>query len=99
MRISDWSSDVCSSDLSLPFANINEDALVQVMINLLKNAAEALEHSRKPRIRVETESRNGVSVVVGKGKCSAVLRIEILVVENETGVPEHILDNQIGRAG
>src|SRR3546814_17974544 len=68
MRISDWSSDVCSSDLSLPFANINEDALVQVMINLLKNAAEALEHSRKPRIRVETAFRHGVSVVVGKGK-------------------------------
>src|SRR3546814_7576378 len=33
-----------SYDPSLPFANINEDALVQVMINLLKNAAEALEH-------------------------------------------------------
>src|SRR3546814_5174644 len=46
MRISDWSSDVCSSDL-----------------------------------------------VVGKGKGSAVLPIEILVVDNGPGVPEHILDH------
>src|SRR3546814_4788196 len=30
-------------DPSLPFAEINGDAFVQVMLNLLKNAAEALE--------------------------------------------------------
>lgn len=82
-----------SYDPSLPFANINDDALVQVMINLLKNAAEALEHKEKPRIRVETAFRHGVSVVVGKGKGSAVLPIEILVVDNGPGVPEHILDH------
>jgi two-component system nitrogen regulation sensor histidine kinase GlnL len=77
----------------LPFANINDDALVQVMINLLKNAAEALEHVAKPRIRVETAFRHGVSVVVGDGKGSAVLPIEILVIDNGPGVPEHILDH------
>ncbi|WP_176591141.1 nitrogen regulation protein NR(II) [Sphingobium sp. EM0848] len=82
-----------SYDPSLPFANINDDALVQVMINLLKNAAEALEYTEKPRIRVETAFRHGVSVVVGKGKGSAVLPIEILVVDNGPGVPEHILDH------
>lgn len=80
-------------DPSLPFAIINDDALVQVMINLLKNAAEALEHSDKPWIRVETAFRHGVSVVVGDGKGSAVLPIEILVIDNGPGVPEHILDH------
>ncbi|MBV2147301.1 two-component sensor histidine kinase [Sphingobium sp. AS12] len=80
-------------DPSLPFAIINEDALVQVMINLLKNAAEALEHVAKPRIRVETAFRHGVSVMVGGGKGSAVLPIEIVVVDNGPGVPEHILDH------
>jgi len=80
-------------DPSLPFANINDDALVQVMINLLKNAAEALEHVAKPRIRVETAFRHGVSVMVGGGKGSAVLPIEIVVVDNGPGVPEHILDH------
>lgn len=78
-------------DPSLPFAVINDDALVQVMINLLKNAAEALENSEDPCIRVETAFRHGVSVVIDDGKGSAVLPIEILVVDNGPGVPEHIL--------
>ncbi|MEJ7927097.1 ATP-binding protein [Sphingobium sp. AN641] len=80
-------------DPSLPPAMINGDALVQVMLNLLKNAAEALAHVDKPRIRVETAFRHGVSVVVGGGKGSAVLPIEILVIDNGPGVPEHILDH------
>ena len=80
-------------DPSLPFANINEDALVQVMINLLKNSAEALEQVENPSIRVETAFRHGVSVVMGGGKGSAVLPIEIVVVDNGPGVPEHILDH------
>lgn len=80
-------------DPSLPFAIINDDALVQVMINLLKNAAEALDHTPRPRIRVETAFRHGVSVVVGGGKGSAVLPIEILVIDNGPGVPDHILDH------
>ena len=80
-------------DPSLPSAIINDDALVQVMLNLLKNAAEALEHHSKPRIRVETAFRHGVSVVIGDGKGSAALPIEILVVDNGPGVPEHILDH------
>lgn len=80
-------------DPSLPFANINEDALVQVMINLLKNAAEALVHIDRPRIRVETAFRHGVSVMLGGSKGSAVLPIEILVIDNGPGVPEHILDH------
>jgi two-component system nitrogen regulation sensor histidine kinase GlnL len=32
-------------------------------------------------------------MVVGKGKGSAVLPIEILVIDNGPGVPEHILDH------
>ena len=80
-------------DPSLPFSVINDDALVQVMINLLKNAAEALEHCENPRIRVETAFRHGVSVVVEDGRGSAALPIEILVVDNGPGVPEHILDH------
>lgn len=80
-------------DPSLPFAIINDDALVQVMINLLKNAAEALEDVQAPKIRVETAFRHGMSVMIGDGKGSVVLPIEILVIDNGPGVPEHILDH------
>lgn len=80
-------------DPSLPFAVINDDALVQIMLNLLKNAAEALDEVEEPCIRVETAFRHGVSVVLGDGKGSAVLPIEILVIDNGPGVPEHILDH------
>lgn len=80
-------------DPSLPFAIINDDALVQVMINLIKNAAEALEHVDDGCIRVETAFRHGVSVVMGEGKGSAVLPIEILIIDNGPGVPDHILDH------
>lgn len=80
-------------DPSLPFAIINDDALVQVMINLIKNAAEALENVDDGWIRVETAFRHGVSVVMDEGKGSAVLPIEILIVDNGPGVPDHILDH------
>lgn len=80
-------------DPSLPFSVINDDALVQVMLNLLKNAAEALEHVDQPWIRVETAFRHGVSVVMEGGRGSAALPIEILVVDNGPGVPDHILDH------
>ena len=80
-------------DPSLPFAVINDDALVQVMINLIKNATEALEDVDGGWIRVETAFRHGVSVVLEEGKGSAVLPIEILIVDNGPGVPDHILDH------
>lgn len=80
-------------DPSLPFALINGDALVQVMINLLKNAAEALEGVDRPEVRIVTAYRHGVSVMMGGGKGNAVLPIEILVIDNGPGVPEHIRED------
>ncbi len=80
-------------DPSLPFAQVNGDALVQVMINLLKNAAEALEATEKPRIRIVTAFRHGMSVMMGEGTGSAALPIEILVIDNGPGVPDHIREH------
>src|SRR3546814_2505514 len=50
-------------DPSLPFAEINGDAFVQVMLNLLKNAAEALEGMEQGEICIATAYRHGVSVM------------------------------------
>lgn len=82
-----------SFDPSLPTVRCNGDALVQIMINLLKNAAEALDGLPNPQIRIETAFRHGVSVMLGGGKGSAILPIEILVIDNGPGVPEQIRDD------
>lgn len=80
-------------DPSLPFAQINGDALVQVMLNLLKNAAEAMQGQEEGEIRIVTAYRHGVSVMMGGGRGNAVLPIEILVIDNGPGVPAHIRDH------
>lgn len=82
-------------DPSLPDARCNGDALVQIMINLLKNAAEALGNTKNSVIRIETAFRHGVSVVLGDGdgRGSAILPIEILVIDNGPGVPANIADH------
>lgn len=80
-------------DPSLPFAQCNPDALVQVTINLLKNASEALAGHPNPTLRIETAYRHGVSVMLGEGKGNAVLPIEIAVIDNGPGVPPHLRDH------
>lgn len=80
-------------DPSLPAALCHPDALVQVMINLLKNASEALADTPKPVIRIETAFRHGFSVMLGEGKGNAVLPIEILIIDNGPGVPPAIQED------
>lgn len=79
-------------DPSLPFAVVNGDALVQIMLNLLKNAAEALETVRKGEVQVMTAYRHGVSVMI-EGKGNATLPIEIQITDNGPGVPDHIREH------
>lgn len=74
-------------DPSLPLPRCNVDALTQVMLNLLKNAAEALSDTPAPVVRIETAFRHGVTVMLGEGRGSSVLPIEIVVIDNGPGVP------------
>lgn len=50
-------------DPSLPYALCHADTLEQVIINLLKNASEALSDTPNPAIRIETAFRDRKSVV------------------------------------
>jgi two-component system nitrogen regulation sensor histidine kinase GlnL len=83
-------------DPSLPPASINRDALLQVVINLLKNASEAVHTVRNPRIVLTTAYRHGLAVSVAPGRPRRPLPIEICVVDNGPGAPadiaEHIFD-------
>ncbi len=79
-------------DPSLPFAQVNGDALVQIMLNLVKNAVEAVEDKENGTVQVATAYRHGLSVLSTRGKGTSPLQIEIQVIDNGPGVPENIRD-------
>jgi len=79
-------------DPSLPPAQVNRDALTQVLINLLKNARQAVESERRPRIVLATAYRHGITVDGGAGRRVA-LPIEICVIDNGPGARADIADH------
>ena len=78
---------------SLPPARINRDALLQIVINLLKNAREAVRAVRNPQIVLTTAYRHGMSVSAGEGRPRLPLPIEICVIDNGPGAPADIADH------
>jgi two-component system, NtrC family, nitrogen regulation sensor histidine kinase GlnL len=80
-------------DPSLPPVLIDSDAFLQVLLNLLKNAAEALAGLAQPRITLATAYRHGVSISTGAGRKRQPLPIEILVIDNGPGAPEDIAEH------
>jgi two-component system nitrogen regulation sensor histidine kinase GlnL len=80
-------------DPSLPPALIDPDALLQILINLLKNASEAVKGERTPRITITTAYRHGMTVSAAPGKPKQPLPIEICVVDNGPGAPADIADH------
>jgi two-component system nitrogen regulation sensor histidine kinase GlnL len=80
-------------DPSLPPVLIDSDAFLQVLLNLLKNAAEALCDTAAPRITLATAYRHGMSVSAGPGLPRQPLPIEILVTYNGPGAPADIAEH------
>ncbi len=80
-------------DPSLPRAMANRDALLQVLINLLKNAATALGERGERRITLTTSYRHGMSVAAAPGRPRRPLPIEICVVDSGPGAPEDIAEH------
>ena len=80
-------------DPSLPLARINRDALTQVVLNLLKNAREAVVSSAEPRLAITTAYRHGMAVSAGSGRPRRPLPIEICVIDNGPGAPDDIADH------
>jgi two-component system nitrogen regulation sensor histidine kinase GlnL len=80
-------------DPSLPPVLVDPDAFLQVMLNLLKNAAEALDGLSQPRIALTTAYRHGMSVSTGAGRPRQPLPIEIQVIDNGPGAPADIADH------
>jgi len=79
-------------DPSLPHAKGDADTLMQALLNLIKNAAEAVEPlGTTGEITLETRFRSGVSSRNGSSG-SEHLPIEIRIIDNGPGIAEHIAD-------
>jgi two-component system nitrogen regulation sensor histidine kinase GlnL len=80
-------------DPSLPPAQINRDALLQIVINLLKNAREAVRETPDSRIILTTAYRHGITISTAPGRPRQMLPIEICVMDTGPGAPPDIADH------
>ncbi len=80
-------------DPSLPPVLVDREALLQVLINLLKNAAEAVAATRSPRIVLTTAYRHGMAVSAAPGRARQPLPIELCVLDNGPGAPADIAEH------
>ncbi|MGQ7791753.1 two-component system sensor histidine kinase NtrB [Faunimonas sp. B44] len=78
-------------DPSLPPVYANRDQLVQVFLNLLKNAAEAIGSARDGEIMLKTAFRPGIRMAVPGSRSKVSLPLEFSVTDNGPGVPEDLL--------
>ncbi len=78
-------------DPSLPLVAANRDALVQVFLNLLKNAAEA--SGKNGKIRMTTAFRPGLKVRPAGGGATVSLPLEVRIIDNGPGVADGLADH------
>ena len=78
-------------DPSLPPVYANRDQLVQVFLNLVKNAAEALGDREGAEITLSTAYRPGIRLQVPGASDRVALPLEFCVHDNGPGVPEDML--------
>ncbi|MEH6524900.1 MAG: ATP-binding protein [Sneathiella sp.] len=77
-------------DPSLPFVYGNRDQLVQVLLNLIKNAAEAVPDD-KGEIILTTAYRHGIRLAVPGSTDKVQLPLEVGILDNGPGIPEEIV--------
>jgi two-component system nitrogen regulation sensor histidine kinase GlnL len=78
-------------DPSLPPVLGNRDQLIQVFLNLVKNAAEAIGDEHDGEILLSTAFRPGVRLTLPGTKTRVSLPLEFCVRDNGPGVPEDLM--------
>ena len=78
-------------DPSLPSVYANRDQLVQVFLNLIKNAAEAIGDKPDGEIQLTTAYRPGIRLSVAGSREKISLPLEFCVHDNGPGVPADLL--------
>jgi two-component system nitrogen regulation sensor histidine kinase GlnL len=81
-----------SYDPSLPHVHGNRDQLIQVLLNLVKNAAEAIDGMDRPdgEIHLATGFQHGVRLSAASKRGRANLPLFVSVRDNGPGIPEDI---------
>src|SRR5215212_5679292 len=78
-------------DPSLPDVLANRDQFIQVFLNLMKNAAEAIGDQPDGQIELTTAFRPGVRLQIPGSKTRVSLPLEFCVKDNGVGVPSDLL--------
>ena len=78
-------------DPSLPAVYANRDQLVQIFLNLVKNAAEAVGDKPEGEIMLTTAYRPGIRLSVAGSREKISLPLEFCVIDNGPGVPADLL--------
>lgn len=78
-------------DPSLPPVPGNRDQLIQVFLNLAKNACEAMDGAESPTLTLSTAFRPGMRVAAKGSRERVSLPIALTVADNGPGVPEDVL--------
>ncbi|MGQ3674716.1 two-component system sensor histidine kinase NtrB [Xanthobacter sp. TB0139] len=78
-------------DPSLPPVYANRDQLVQAFLNLVKNAAEAVDGMPDGEIQLTTAFRPGVRLTIPGASSRVSLPLEFCVRDNGRGVPDDLI--------
>ncbi|MCC6480529.1 MAG: PAS domain-containing sensor histidine kinase [Sphingomonadaceae bacterium] len=76
-------------DPSLPDVQIEADAMVQVLINLIQNAIDALAQTDDPQIGISTRFVMGAALR-SEGDKGVRLPVEVAISDNGPGIAQHI---------
>ena len=76
-------------DPSLPFVHGNRDLLIQVFMNLVKNAAEAVPE-QGGEIELRTSYQHGVRLAVAGSDSRVHLPLMVSVADNGSGIPDDL---------
>jgi two-component system nitrogen regulation sensor histidine kinase GlnL len=82
-----------SYDPSLPPVLANRDQLIQVFLNLVKNAAESIGDNPEGEIQLSTAFRPGVRLSLPGSKSKVSLPLEFCIKDNGPGVAEDLMPN------
>ena len=79
-------------DPSLPAVYGNADQLIQVLLNIVKNACEAVPH-KDGKIKISTSFQHGIRLALPGGTSRVQLPLIVSVRDNGSGIPDDVAAN------